>query len=285
VEIVIVPGWRRPDFLTATLKRLLVADDPELVYWIVLDKRSYSSVRKVAGEFASALGPSRAVVEVCKDHPYRGNSFNVLTAYKRACLHDPKPLLVHLVEEDVFVGADYFDFHRRAHELCSDVFAVSACRLQILLEDPPPDEETLYRWGHYQSIGVSFRLGKLSSIVPHVSHKYFQAPVSYCKRLFPDSKIFSHNAEQDGLINRIVEATGQDVAFPTVPRAYHAGFSGYHRKGEDLKGQDLEGMADQLLMMGEDELNRRAQSYPDHRVIPLDQRRKPVTKVIEWPSR
>jgi hypothetical protein len=279
-EIVIVPAWRRPEFLHAALTRLLAADDGAPEFWICLDRGHTDEVAAIAHWFRSML--SGRVRIGLRDHSYRGNSYNVLTSFRNAV--DEAADLVHLVEEDVLVGADYFDFHRRAHELAPDVFSVSACRNQYypLGEQPPYDETGIYLHRSYQSIGVSLKAYRLRQVLAHVSPAYFADQVRYCRRAFPRSKINPSHAEQDGLIHRIIEKQGSATAYASVPRAYHVGFVGYHRNGE-LPAGDVGERSAAILAMDADELNRRAQSYPDHNTIPLDGERAPVDRLITWP--
>lgn len=278
-EIVIVPAWKRPAFLLATLRRLAEADDSRVHFWIALDRGHSKEVAQVARQFAARVGPRVRLLG--KYHYYRGNSFNVLATYREALKYEPE--IIHLVEEDVFVGVDYFDFHRSAHKLAPGVFAVSACRNQNYADDPAPDADAIYLNHQYQSVGVSFRPNMLTMILPHLTEMYFKEPVKYCRRKFPKTRIPVANAEQDGLLNRIAEAAGLPVAYPTRPRAYHAGFFGYHRKGAALHGT-IEHQADSLLMMTTADLNAAAFSYPDHQAVDLDAYTGDVTRVISWPD-
>jgi hypothetical protein len=279
-ELVIVTAWRRPDFLSACLQRLLIADDGRQRYMIAFDRGFARECATVAVAFTRQLG-GRANIRR-RSHRYRGNSYNVLTSYREALAMGPD--LVHLVEDDVFVGADYFEFHRRAHELAPDAFAVSAARNQQYPPEhnPPDDHEAVYTHVSYQSIGVSFRPGPLSQVVQHATHTYFSRPVAYCAKYWPGSRINPNNAEQDGLIHRIIEATGRPTVYPFSPRAYHAGFVGYHRKGAGPVGTVAERAAT-LLRMTTAELNAAAHSYPDHIAVDLDAPRKPVDRITPWP--
>jgi hypothetical protein len=280
-EIVIVPAWRRPAFLLATLRRLEIATDgdPGIQIWISLDRRHDQATARVANVFQRTQPPGRVAL-FQKRHPYRGNSYNVLHSYRVATLESPT--LVHLVEEDVFVGADYFAFHRSAHRLAPDAFAVSAARNQNHIGDPDPDPGALYLGPQYQSLAVSFRPERLAPVLAHAVSAYFSDPIGYCRRHFRRSRIPAANAEQDGLINRVVEQAGARVAYPALPRAYHAGFVGYHRKGETLTGSVAE-QADQLLAMDTARMNAAAHSYPDHQAVDLDARPGPVNRLISWP--
>jgi hypothetical protein len=280
-ELVIVTAWKRPDFLSACLQRLLIADDGRQNYLICFDRGFSRECGPVAGAFIRRLG-SRARIRRRAQHRYKGNSFNVLTSYREAVAAAPD--LVHLVEEDVFVGADYFEFHRQAHDIAPDAFAVSACRNQQFPPDvnPPDQEDTIYPDVSYQSIGVSFQLDPLSEVIQHANHDYFARPVAYCRRTWPNSAINPNNAEQDGLIHRMIEASGRPTVYPFSPRAYHAGFVGYHRKGA-LPGGTVAQRAARLLQMTTADLNAAAHSYPDHVAVDLDAIRKPVDQVAVWP--
>jgi hypothetical protein len=279
-ELVIVTAWKRPDFLSACLQRLLIADDGRQHYWICFDRGFSRECAPVAGAFTRRLG-GRAQIRR-RQHRYKGNSFNVLTSYREAVAAAPD--FVHLVEEDVFVGADYFEFHRQAHDLAPDAFAVSACRNQQHAPDvnPPDLEDTIYPDVSYQSIGVSFQLDPLSEVIQHANHDYFARPVAYCRRTWPNSGINPNNAEQDGVIHRMIEASGRPTVYPFSPRAYHAGFVGYHRRGA-LPGGTIAQRAARLLQMTTADLNAAAHSYPDHVAVDLDAPRKPVDQVAMWP--
>ena len=279
-EIVIVPAWRRPEFLHAALTRLAVADDGAPEFWICLDRGHSDEVAAVAHWFRAIL-PGRVRIGI-REHAYRGNSYNVLTSFHNAV--DEGADLVHLVEEDILVGADYFDFHRRAHELAPDAFSVSACRNQYypLGVAPPYDETGIYLHPSYQSIGVSLKAYRLRQALRYATPQYFAAQVQFCARNFPHSRINRSHAEQDGLLHRVLEKQGSATAYASVPRAYHVGFVGYHRNGEMPPG-DVGERSAAILAMDADELNRRAASYPDHNTVPLDAPRAPVARLVEWP--
>jgi hypothetical protein len=280
-ELVIVTAWKRPDFLSACLQRLLAADDGRQRYSISFDRGFARECAPVATAFTRRLG-TRAQIRRRVQHRYRGNSYNVLMSYREALAAGPD--LVHLVEDDIFVGADYFEFHRRAHQLAPDAFSVSACRNQQFPPEhnPPDEEDAVYRHVSYQSIGVSFRPEPLRQVVEHARHDYFARPVAYCRQHWPHSAINPNNAEQDGLIHRMIEASGRPTLYPFSPRAYHAGFVGYHRKGAVLAGTIAQRAAT-LLQMSTADLNAAAHSYPDHIAVDLDAHRKPVDRVAVWP--
>lgn len=278
MEIVIVPAWKRPAFLLATLRRLFLADDGRLEYWLALDRGCDPQVARVAQNFVHHMGHRARLTR--RAHAYKGNSYHVLQCYREALEHNPD--LIHLVEEDVLVGVDYFDFHRSAHKLVPDAFAVSLCRNQNFTADPAPDPDAVYTVDQYQSIGVSFRSSKLALVLPHLTNAYFRDPVTYCRRRWPNTRIRPANAEQDGLLNRIVEEDKMPVVYAARPRAYHAGFVGYHRNGATLAGT-IEEQAEQLLAMSTADLNAAAHSYQDHQAMDLDARPGLANRLIFWP--
>jgi hypothetical protein len=281
VELVIVPAWRRPDWLYATLSRLAVAGDGQQTYWIMMDRGCDPQAGSVAYRWQSSM---QAMVRVVHrpNHPYPGNSFNVLEAYREACSTDAD--LIFLVEEDVFVGADFFTAHRAAHTLLPDVFAVSACRNQFfpIGAGPPADDAAVYRHASYQSLAVSFRPDRLRAVTGHMVHGYYSDQIGYCRSTFPKATIPPPNAEQDGLIGRVVEQHRWTTAYMASPRAYHAGFIGYNRAGRALAGT-VEQRAGRLLAMTADQLNAHARSYRDHVTTDLDAPRAPVSRVADWP--
>ncbi len=280
-EIVIIPAWQRPEFLAATLERLRAADEGTQEFWVSLDRRHSQAVAMVATNFARSIGDRAKILT--RAHSYRGNSYNVLHSYSEAVKKLPD--LIHLVEEDIFISDDYFAWHRAAHQLVGNCAAVSAARNQNFPNDPEPEPGAVYLHGAFQSVAVSFRPQQLKEVLKHAGQRYYRDPIGYCRKVFPNTRIPVGNAEQDGLINRVIEASGGWVVYPTEPIAYHAGFVGYHRAGESpmKTGVPVQVAAKALLEMDAAEMNRRAHSYPDHQVVDLLAKHVLPHRVIGWP--
>jgi hypothetical protein len=280
--MVVVPAWRKPDFLAATLHRLALAQDfcnENVGYIICVDRYPHPDVLEVAWRFRDERVPGLVVVKK-RHHEYHGNSFNVLTGLIDA-LKMPGADLIHVVEDDIFVGLDYFTYHRRAHELVPEAFAVSACRNQNQAAVGSFDPGVVRIHASYQSLGGSFQRKILHRLASYAQDGYFRDPVGFCKAVFPDSRIPAPHAEQDGLLNRIRESHGLKTVYPDVPRAYHAGFVGYHRAGDPLTEGTPEERGHQLLVMDAEELNRRAEGpWKDHETINLAEVRKGPERVI-----
>lgn len=286
-QVVIVPAWQRPEFLRACLYRLSVADRPHIHYLISLDRGYTPGVAQVADNFRASItgGLHRVTVLRRTRHPHRGNSYNVLEAYRRA--HAMAPSLIHLVEEDIFVGADYFEYHEDAHRMHPHAFCVSAVRNQAWPPgtEPPVDDTAVYAHTSYQSLGVSFRPDTVRQFLPHAKPAYYRDGGRYLRSVFPHSSIPAGHSEQDGLINRVREQQGAATIYPWSPRAYHAGYFGYNRRGHwNGPGADgsIDERADALLRMSAEQLNVRARHYPDFTTIDLDQQRERVSRTVPW---
>lgn len=282
MEMVIVPLHTRPAFAMACLTRLYMAaeKDTSLHFHIAIDSAPNPEVVEIAEEFVRRVGRDRATI-VRRRQSFRGNSYNVMTSYKEVINSGAE--IIHLVEEDVLIGGDYFDYHRQVRRFAPGAFSVCACRNQFWPIDagPPEEEDAVYLQGAYQSIGVSFTPDKLAHVVKHAVMAFFVNPLAYLRRNFPNSALKDAYREQDGLIYRISEAGECVTAFPCVPRAYHAGFSGYNRAGAPLPGT-TEQQARRILSMTADELNAQARSYRDYQTISLDAPRAPVTRTLKW---
>jgi hypothetical protein len=274
-EIVIVPGWRKPDFLTACLSRLDLSDDGERLYLISLDRDHTSPVADAAESFQEILGCPRVRI-VSREHNYdESNSYNTLRAYADAVEWGAD--LIYLVEDDVFTAHDFFTAHRQAHERLPKVFAVGGCNFF-----PGTDASALNIQYPYHSLGVSFRPGILQDLVlPHATVDYFANRSRYCEEKFGSSGHW----DQDGLIEAVRRTTGMPFAVMDVPRAYHAGYTGYSRVGthflkpEETCRHHIVEAAAKLLRMTSDELNERALFDKDHRTVDLNAPRPPITTV------
>lgn len=266
---VIVPAWRRPGFLHACLVRLIAADNGTARYTISIDRDGDTLNSLPIAMFTDAIGEDRVTVDH-RIHYYPGNSFNVLCALTEASQNTDTDL-VHVVEEDVLVAVDHFAVHERMHSEYPAAFAASSCAnqnlepAQVALLNAP-----FYSHPSYQSLAVSMRREIAAKVAEHLGIVYFSDPIGYCERVFPDSLIPRQNAEQDGLLNRIREREEMGTVYTAHPRAYHAGFTGYHRAGAELEGTPQE-QGEQILAMGADELNAHApEEFRDHTTCDLD---------------
>jgi hypothetical protein len=209
-DLVLIPTFDRPEMLWLCLEALArcPTGDP-LAIRIYVDAHigqpppPKDEIVRVVERF-----PQLSVqIAYRASHPYPGNSYNVLMAYKDAYESDAPH--VFLVEDDVIVFPPFFTWHRVMH-------LTQSLGCSIAIENPGH--------GAYASLGVCFKRETLGLVVPHCRTAYFQDMRGYCRAHFPPSKF---DCEQDGLFARVLK--GFPVAWALIPVAQHVGWYGYHR--------------------------------------------------------
>lgn len=217
MDICAITAFDRPEFLMLCLERAFAAAAVPPV-WVFLDRGgAKEETRAVCAHYPVTLFVSPA-------HPYHGNSFNALEALRAA--HAAGAERVFLVEDDVMVGADFFDWHRRALEQNPAAF----CSIASPRRAGAAAADGEAHAGEYCSVGVCLPRASVEKILPHATPAYYRNMVGYCERTFPASGLLRWQAEQDGLIHRILRTEGSFSVWAAPPRAWHAGFYGYHRR-------------------------------------------------------
>lgn len=260
-DSVLIPCWRRPEFLLATLTRIKLARGAEdLHYLFTVDRGSDPRVHEVIEHFPYH---KRKVIQ---HHPYRGPAYNILEGYRELYRSTNDGDRIYLIEDDVFIAEDFFEFHDEAWDLDDEAKIVSACRNQNLpkLSNFIDATSAVYRHVSYQSLGVSFDRRIFPEILEHASRAYYLDPIEYCATRLSDKGLPESAASQDGLIHRIVRKNLWWTIYPITPRAFHAGFYGLNRHGIPLSGS-VEEAASRLLIMSDQEMNQLAD--PDFRDI------------------
>lgn len=255
--IVIIPTFRRPGFLEVCLEHIQAARGWKDYNYLFAIDRNDKTCDGVMRRFYDA--GARGAYTARPIHNFKGNVFNIMSAYQVAhsLAIDAGAPFIHLIEDDIFIAPDYFDFHEKAWQTVGEsAFCVSACRNQNrdasgILEgygpvdvigkyphekakagNPSQKMAHIYLHQSYQSLGVSFRTESVRLITEHARPEYWVNPIQYCREAFPDiTAIPAGNAEQAGLIHRIIHRHNLRTAYPVVPRAYHAGFAGSNRPG------------------------------------------------------
>jgi hypothetical protein len=268
MDIVLIPCWRRADFLVVTLRRLAAANPRRHHVVFLVDEGASPQVLQVA---RSCSLPHEILI--AQQRPMHGNSHNILRGYTHAfkAARRLKTKLVYLIEEDIWIGRDFFAFHEAAHAQ-RRCFFVSGVRNQNDSRTLPAERSRIYLDRRYQSLGVSFRVGSLPRIIAHDRQDYYRDPSAYCVRTWPASRLGNTFWEQDGLIDRIMEHERLVGIYAFVPRAFHAGFVGYNRRGRSFGGS-LAQRVEKLESMTDDEANCRALDYKDIRSCDLERRR------------
>ena len=275
-DIVMIPCWRRPEFLWHCLDNLAQAEGIGQLHVLFRADTGFDpAVLEVIQEFAPKLGSHEVNTPVPCPYRRTKQSANLLGGYLMAAAATRR--YVFMVEEDVIVARDFFRWHYGVQASQPRLFCSIAARNTNRAVPPDDDPEIYYLTnGDYCSLGLCFERSVISeTIAPHVTREYFANPRRYCERHFPDSRIGAGYVEQDGLIRRLQELGGDQhpIAYPYRPRAYHGGFFGYHRRGA------LEGtLAERIRRVGEVIYNSEAmlraaekpEYFEDSMPVPLD---------------
>lgn len=226
-DICVCPLWRRPEFLQMWIDQVKKANGAEKIYYLFcldtgFDKKNLEVLKSFPFEYGTIQMPD-------KGYKLGKQSFNVLNGYMFAAMNTKE--FVFMIEEDVFIGTDFFDVHYKMHEK-ENLFCSIGTKNNNTNWKTIEDKNAYYLTNKidYQSLGVCFRKKILLDYIrPHFVESYFSDVNKYCTKMFPDSFLQGKWTEQDGLIRRILEKVKLPIAFPHVPRAYHAGFYGYNR--------------------------------------------------------
>ena len=230
--IVVLPNFNRPEFLHVCLEHILKADESDsYTYLFCFDYGFDTQLNTIYEEFP--LEKYRINMDRHLYSPLSKQSRNVLNGFCAAAeISTEQNYLVHLIEDDIFVGRDYFTFHEKLHEAEPDLFCSILSANNNTQYDVSNDENSYYISDKpdYQSLGVCYEASVIREyLFKHHNKTYYFNPEVYCTSQFPNSIIGRYYVEQDGLIRRELENSNKNTAFAHVPRCYHAGFYGNNR--------------------------------------------------------
>jgi hypothetical protein len=233
-DVLLIPCWRRPEFLWHCLDNLSRAEGVGELHVLFRADTGYDrAIHGVIQEFSPRFASHQIDEPVACPYRRSKQSANLLGGYLLAASLARR--YVFMVEEDVMVARDFLRWHYAVQAAQPRLFCSIATRNTNREVPDSPDPQTYYLTsGDYCSLGVCFERSLITQLLaPHVTRAYFADPGDYCAVHFPDSRIGAGYVEQDGLIRRIQEAQGpaRPIAYPYRPRAYHAGYVGYHRRG------------------------------------------------------
>ena len=235
MNIVIMPGHSRPEYFKVWTELVQKAKGAnELFYLFCLDSGYDPRYMDLIYEFPFEC----AYIEMPKEDGLTlgKQSRNVLNGMIAAAQQTDE--FVYYVEEDVFIGVDFFRWHQEIHKREKTIFCSIATKSNNTQYTVDGFTSHYYLTSEcdYQALGVCFRKEViLNFIAPHYNDSYLTNPVGYCLRHFPLSVIGSKWTEQDGLIRRILELKRLRVAYPCLPFAFHSGFYGYNRQPEVMR--------------------------------------------------
>lgn len=265
MNLVVIPAYRRPAHLAATLFH--VERNPRACYQRYLfsiDREAYKAIDTVIAEFKC---PNSGVVR--RRHKYPGHTFNVIEALRSACAMLKPTDLVYVIAEDVLVADDFFDFHEAAHALADrNVAFVSAVRgpRKILGRDV---DTLIYRSPELKLQAVSFKAYWLECVLEHAVSAYHRNMIGYCAETFDHGPFPVGDCQIEGLIRRVLHERQMVGLHPIVPRACHVGFVGTNHGGrpaiDRLNPIDWKADAERIISMTDDQMN--ALADPEYRDI------------------
>lgn len=238
-DIILIPTYLRPEYLQICLEHLATtkATPAQKEFWVCADQRSDDEHRfkmlldwqkEVLGAWRGTL-PIRFINGA--KHNFNGNSFNVLESYKKA-YREPEVRNVYLVEDDVLVTPDFFQWHEAIAEaepeaLCSIAYRCS--RNRDARTDVTETGAYFTTARDYASIGVRWSRNAIGAVLDHAREEYYSDQEGYILKRFAGNRFAGDFSEQDGLIMRVMWEQRGYTAWPYTPRCYHMGWYGYHR--------------------------------------------------------
>lgn len=237
-DIVIVPTYDRPEYLSLCLEKLFQARGIENKdIWVCKD--NHADVGQNAEIVFQISQVVREAQEVCPArsmhfmhrayHSTYGNSLNVLEAFRSAYEHDAR--YVFLVEDDVLVLPDYFEWHEavqeRWHPFVSCAGRVNRS-LNFAMNGPEVIDEScrdsnacVASANAYGSWAACFKRENLSFVGLWSDHY----------------NMFCPGNEQDICIQSLMHQQKGFSVWPYVSRAFHMGWYSYHRTaGQKFNG-------------------------------------------------
>jgi len=209
-RVIAIPTAHRPEFLALTLEKLSGAVSKTVgtnSVHIYADSVDETRLREI--EVVRDLYFPEAFLFHARPHIQAPSGcWNILNAIKSASRWADD---VYLVEEDVLVYPDFFDWHE------SQTAPVSCGRRHWDL-----------RWRFrdlYTNPGSLLRRPLLDALLPHINDDYFSDPRGYLDRTFQPWHEITHL--DDGLIRNVMRESHWLPAYPEKPMCAHIGFRGY----------------------------------------------------------
>jgi hypothetical protein len=204
-----MPVCHRPEFLALTLEKLGEARGlPEVFIYPDL-KANLPEVLYARNTYL----PDAFVMHVNDHIAAPSGCWNVLNSIVKTWRMTGADR-VFLVEEDIFVEPNFFEWHGEI----SGEFVASCGR-----RAPGFDREFP---GIYTNPGSCLHADLIRNLAPHVNDDYFQRLREYMDEKLPP-KWDEQSDLDDGLIRRVIRQMGGKCAFPEVPVALHKGFHHY----------------------------------------------------------
>lgn len=213
-EVCIVATYKREELLFACLRRIR-ALEREIEVHVFPDRGTFYDPA-----FREAVRDADVVSHLVPQHNWYGGTSNTMNALLWAWNAGFER--VFYIEDDVFVGPQFFTWHRKVQNDQPQLFSSSAW----IFNRFAPIEESLLFQPWLVPIGICFSREKLELIVRHASPLYYGNMQEYVRIHFPSPTLdtLGHN-EYDGLMQRILEHDGSQTVCPGIAKCAHMGFT------------------------------------------------------------
>jgi hypothetical protein len=218
-EIVVMPTCKRPEFLALALEKLSAAPEEhpsDLNVHIYADTSAdIASVEFVRDRYF----PEATVYQWSKHTEAPSGTWNILRSIEAGFLHGADR--VYLVEEDVMVRPNFFQWHRSIHDASAhDGTVLATCgRVEKRLER--------FFGEQYTNPGACLTRKLFEHLAPHINDDYFTRPAEYVVENF--EPWIGMSILDDGLIRRVIKKAGGRSLTATEGVAVHQGFFYYNR--------------------------------------------------------
>jgi len=232
-EVCLVLTYKRDELLHCCLRRLRGLDG-DISIIVFSDRRETSkNLESTCDEFEARL-----ILQ--PRHSYHGNSFSAGEALRFAYLSGYE--LIHYVEDDCMVKADFFRWTRETHSDWDDIFC--SCSWVFNHHMPIVDETYFAPWIYIPQFTI--KRDKLALVIPHLNPLYFSDMSRYLGENFRDEsmvRLYPQVAhyEIDGLLQRVIAKERLQVAWNGIARAQHCGAMGGYNKGGYAKYDEFFG--------------------------------------------
>lgn len=279
-DIVVIPCHKRPELLHHVLDRIQGAYGSEKLHYHFCFDYGYSTDNNIVVE--QMMNYSHTIVRRERSHfSAAQQSINVLEGLREAVNMGAKT--IYLIEDDILIASDFFQFHQKLHKLHPNLFcSIAVKNINTNYNVSQHTNHYYLSSNDYASQGVCFQSSVLQELViPHACLNYFSNMKGYCSQNFQNALIGTAFAEQDGLIRRIQHQSARPIAFPHVPRAYHCGFYGYHRRPNPFIGS-LESRIQQArsIVYSESQMKSNSVKGLEHDSIPVGLEHPPLNKKL-----
>ena len=210
-KVVAIPTSKRPELLALTLEKLSQAISiPKLRLidvHIYADSVPEATLRQL--EVVRDLYMPEAFLFNAKPHiSAPSGCWNILNSIKEASRFAQD---VYLVEEDVLVYPQFFEWHENQT-------APASCGRRHF--------DLRWKFRHlYTNPGALLRRPLLDALLPHINDDYFSNTRGYLDRTFGPWHEITHL--DDGLIRNVMRANDWLPAYPEKPVCAHIGFRAY----------------------------------------------------------